>query len=355
MKELGHGADINSLAKLYNKEPKDIIDFSSNINPNTVKNIEKYVYEGFKLCTSYPDIEYRNLRNNLASYLKVDIRHIIPGNGATEIIYLLMKSIGKRLAILNPTFSEYGRAASLNGVEVVDLLLHKEKGFAFDMAEIENNIERFDSLFICNPNNPTGNVQYIVDLMNLLNKNNKLLIVDETFMEFVVNEQDYSLLKYVEKNKNLFIIKAATKFFGLPGLRLGYGVTSNIDILENIYLYKEPWTINTIADHLSNYIFSDKSYIRQSKIDGMLEREFMLQSLKSIENIEVNKTDTNFILIKLLNKKSHQVKEEMFKEHSILIRDASNFKGLDDNFIRIAVKSHDDNLKVIKSLESVVG
>ncbi|WP_315169350.1 pyridoxal phosphate-dependent aminotransferase [Metaclostridioides mangenotii] len=355
MKDLGHGADINSLAKLYNKDPRKIIDFSSNINPNIIKDLEKHVYEGFKLCKSYPDIDYQNLRNNISDYLDVDSKYIIPGNGATEIIYLLMKSIGRRLAVLNPTFSEYGRSAYLNGLDVMDLYLDKDKGFRADINQVVENLDRFDSLFICNPNNPSGNVQDISKLMDILHKNNKLLIVDETFMEFVGDEQDYSLLKYVENNKNLFIIKAATKFFGLPGLRLGYGITSNNEILERIYKFKEPWTINSIADHLSNYIFSDKGYIQQSKLDGRLEREFLLERLKGIENIEVYDSDTNFILIKLINKRSFQVKVEMFKDHSILIRDASNFKGLDDSFIRIAVKSREDNLRVIKSLERVVG
>ena len=355
MKDLGHGANVDNMAKQFGKDEKDIIDFSSNVNPHIISNLGKYVLEGLEKSRSYPDINYTNLRNNISEYINVDSELIIPGNGATEIIYLLMKSIKKRIAILNPTFSEYGRGAKLNNLEVVDFHLKEENNFSIDLDEIQNNMDRFDSLFVCNPNNPNGKVKNLNELLDLMIENDKLLIVDETFMEFVGEEEKYSLIGRINQTENLFILKAVTKFFGMPGLRLGYGVTSNKQIIKNIYEYKEPWTINSFAENLSNYLFKDKDYISSSKEYYVNERKFMLQELRNIPKLKVYDTDTNFVLMKLEDGESNSLKLELFEKYNILIRDASNFIGLDKGYFRVAIKSHEDNKALIEALKKTLG
>ena len=355
MKDLGHGANTEIMAIKYSKNPKDILDFSSNINPKLIPNLESYILEGLKECTSYPDINYTRLRKNISDYIKLKPEFIIPGNGATEIIYLLMKSINKRLAIFNPTFSEYKRSAELNGLDILHLNLDKNNNFEINLENLKSNINNFDSLFVCNPNNPNGKVKNLEKVLHLIVENKKLLIVDETFMEFVEHEEKYSLIKYVEKYENIFILKAVTKFFGMPGLRLGYGVTSNKEIIDKIYTYKEPWTINSFADNLSNYIFKDENYIKESKEYYIKERDFLTKELSQIPSIELYDTDTNFILLRLKKNKANDIKEKLFIESNILIRDASNFIGLDESYIRIAIKSHSENEILIKELKKVLG
>ena len=354
MKDLGHGANVNNMAKQFGKNEENIIDFSSNVNPHIISDLGKYVLEGLEKSRSYPDINYTNLRNNISDYIKVDSELIIPGNGATEIIYLLMKSIKRRLAILNPTFSEYGRGAKLNNLEIIDFHLKEENNFSIDLDEIQKNMDKFDSLFICNPNNPNGKVKDLNELLDLMIENDKLLIVDETFMEFVGEEEKYSLINKIEQTPNLFILKAVTKFFGMPGLRLGYGVTSNKQIIKNIYEYKEPWTINSFAENLSNYLFKDKEYINGSKDYYINERKFMLEELRKISRLRVYDTDTNFVLIKLDDDEANSLKLELFEKYNILIRDASNFIGLDKSYIRVAIKSHNDNKVLIESLRKIL-
>ncbi|MGL5694786.1 MAG: pyridoxal phosphate-dependent aminotransferase [Peptostreptococcaceae bacterium] len=355
MKDLGHGANVDEMAIRYNKNPKQILDFSSNINPKLISNLEKHILQGLKECTSYPDINYTNLRDNISKYIKVNPKYIIPGNGATEIIYLLMKSINKRLAIFNPTFSEYKRSAGLNGLDILQLDLDKQNNFEINLELVKANINNFDSLFVCNPNNPNGKVKDLEELLQIMKDNNKLLIVDETFMEFVEDEEKYSLTKYIEENNNIFILKAVTKFFGMPGLRLGYGVTSNEEIINKIYHYKEPWTINSFADSLSKYIFEDVEYKKQSKDYYVKERNYMLNELRKLNSIKAYDTDTNFILIKLNKNTAKEIKDKLFIEHDILIRDASNFIGLDESFIRIAIKSHNENEIFLEKLKKVLG
>lgn len=350
-----HGADINSAAELYGLEADKIIDFSSNINPFIVESMDKIVAAGVENLQKYPDIKYRRLRKNIADYLRVEDSYIIPGNGATEIIYLLMRNLSGRLAIINPTFSEYRKGAEIAGLSVVDFVMDWEKDFELDLDEIYKGKDEFDSIFICNPNNPDGSVREIKKLLEFAEKEGKLLIVDETFIEFADSEKDRSLVNMVEKSKNLFIIRAVTKFFGIPGIRLGYGISSNRELLQKMYDEKEPWTINSFADSASDFIFKEEEYIRKSKEYFSKERVCMINEINKIDGIKAFNSDANFILVRFENRNVLDVKENLLKRAGLLIRDASNFIGLDSSFARVAIKNHEQNTVLVDALRSVLG
>ena len=350
-----HGADINSAAELYGLEADKIIDFSSNINPFIVDSMDKIVAAGVGSLQKYPDIKYRQLRKNIADYLGVDDSQVIPGNGATEIIYLLMRNLGGRLAIINPTFSEYRKGAEIAGLSVVDFVMDWKKNFELDLDEIYRRKDEFDSIFICNPNNPDGSVREIKKLLEFAEKEGKLLIVDETFIEFVDSEKERSLVNMVEKSKNLFIIRAVTKFFGIPGIRLGYGISSNRELLQKMYDEKEPWTINSFADSASDFIFKEEEYIRKSKEYFSKERICMINEINKIDGIKAFNSDANFILVRFENRNVLDVKENLLKRAGLLIRDASNFIGLDSSFARVAIKNHEQNTVFVDAIRSVLG
>lgn len=350
-----HGADINSVAELYGLEADKIIDFSSNINPFIVESMDKIVAAGVENLQKYPDIKYRRLRKNIADYLRVEDSYIIPGNGATEIIYLLMRNLSGRLAIINPTFSEYRKGAEIAGLSVVDFVMDWKKDFKLDLDEIYRRKDEFDSIFICNPNNPDGSVREIKKLLEFAEKEGKLLIVDETFIEFADSEKERSLVNMVEKSKNLFIIRAVTKFFGIPGIRLGYGISSNRELLQKMYDEKEPWTINSFADSASDFIFKDDEYIRKSKEYFSKERICMINEINKIDGIKAFNSDANFILVRFENRNVLDVKENLLKRAGLLIRDASNFIGLDSSFARVAIKNHEQNTVLVDALRSVLG
>lgn len=350
-----HGADINSAAELYGLEADKIIDFSSNINPFIVESMDKIVAAGVENLQKYPDIKYRRLRKNIADYLRVEDSYIIPGNGATEIIYLLMRNLSGRLAIINPTFSEYRKGAEIAGLSVVDFVMDWKKDFKLDLDEIYRRKDEFDSIFICNPNNPDGSVREIKKLLEFAEKEGKLLIVDETFIEFADSEKDRSLVNMVEKSKNLFIIRAVTKFFGIPGIRLGYGISSNRELLQKMYDEKEPWTINSFADSASDFIFKEEEYIRKSKEYFSKERVCMINEINKIGGIKAFNSDANFILVRFENRNVLDVKENLLKRAGLLIRDASNFIGLDSSFARVAIKNHEQNTVLVDALRSVLG
>lgn len=350
-----HGADINSAAELYGLEADKIIDFSSNINPFIVESMDKIVAAGVENLQKYPDIKYRRLRKNIADYLRVDDSQVIPGNGATEIIYLLMRNLSGRLAIINPTFSEYRKGAEIAGLSVVDFVMDWKKDFKLDLDEIYRRKDEFDSIFICNPNNPDGSVREIKKLLEFAEKEGKLLIVDETFIEFADSEKDRSLVNMVEKSKNLFIIRAVTKFFGIPGIRLGYGISANRELLQKMYDEKEPWTINSFADSASDFIFKEDEYIRKSKEYFSKERVCMINEINKIDGIKAFNSDANFILVRFENINVLDVKENLLKRAGLLIRDASNFIGLDSSFARVAIKNHEQNTVLVDALRSVLG
>lgn len=350
-----HGADINSAAELYGLEADKIIDFSSNINSFIVDSMDKIVAAGVGSLQKYPDIKYRRLRKNISEYLGVDDSQVIPGNGATEIIYLLMRNLSGRLAIINPTFSEYRKGAEIAGLSVVDFVMDWKKDFKLDLDEIYRRKDEFDSIFICNPNNPDGSVREIKKLLEFAEKEGKLLIVDETFIEFADSEKDRSLVNMVEKSKNLFIIRAVTKFFGIPGIRLGYGISSNRELLQKMYDEKEPWTINSFADSASDFIFKEEEYIRKSKEYFSKERVCMINEINKIDGIKAFNSDANFILVRFENRNVLDVKENLLKRAGLLIRDASNFIGLDSSFARVAIKNHEQNIVLVDAIRSVLG
>lgn len=350
-----HGADINSAAELYGLEADKIIDFSSNINPFIVDSMDKIVAAGGGSLQKYPDIKYRRLRKNISDYLGVDDSQVIPGNGATEIIYLLMRNLSGRLAIINPTFSEYRKGAEIAGLSVVDFVMDWKKDFKLDLDEIYRRKDEFDSIFICNPNNPDGSVREIKKLLEFAEKEGKLLIVDETFIEFADSEEERSLVNMVEKSKNLFIIRAVTKFFGIPGIRLGYGISSSRELLQKMYDEKEPWTINSFADSASDFIFKEEEYIRKSKEYFSKERVCMINEINKIDGIKAFNSDANFILVRFENRNVLDVKENLLKRAGLLIRDASNFIGLDSSFARVAIKNHEQNTVLVDALRSVLG
>lgn len=350
---LGHGADLKDAEEKYGVDESSILDFSSNINIS-LPNLDFFSKEELmKRLSKYPDPYYRKLRDKLGKHFRVNMDWIIPGNGATELIYLVMKSLDlKKVAIVNPTFSEYERAARTNGLEVVDIYYEKST-FTIDLKEISKKLDEIDILIICNPNNPTGKLNDIKSVLDLARDKDVLVFVDETFMEFVEDEK-FSLMNELQNYKNLMILGAMTKFFGMPGLRMGYIFTSNQNILTNIWKNKEPWTVNSLAEYLCENVIEDELYKLNSKRKYKELRNNLIKNLKEIKELEVFEGQSNFLLLKSKTKKVVKVKEELVINHKILLRDASNFKGLDESYMRVAIKGEEDNKKLVEGLRNVM-
>ena len=297
------------------------------------------------------------LRKKIAEFNSLDLSNIIVGNGATEILFLYLKALKpKKVLILAPCFAEYERALKSVSAEINYFELKESDNFYPNIENLKKEIEanNYDLLLFCNPNNPTGQFIKLQDIKKIIdiceNKNTKIF-VDEAFIEFIENWQEKTVSLF--KNKNIFIMRAFTKFFAIPGLRLGYGIGFDDEILNKMWDEKEPWTVNTFANLAGLVILDDKEYIEKSEKWILEEKKFMYKELSEFQYLKAYKTECNFILLKIQNISSTSLRDKMI-EKNILIRDASNFKFLDYHFIRLAIKDRESNIKVLEALADIM-
>ena len=344
-----HGGIYSTDLKL---DPK-IIDFSSNVNPlgfpYQVKNIIK---KNASFLSAYPDPNSSELKDKLEKYTGIPKRQMIVGNGATEIIYYFCKAFirkNNRVIIPIPTFGEYEAAVLLQGGRISYL---KTMNLNERIPELQHMITKNNCIFLCNPNNPTG---YLIKRKNMLKivetayNKSALVFLDECFIE-LVPESNESLISNLKEFDNLFILRSLTKSFGLAGLRIGYGFGSKkmIDVLTRI---KIPWNVNALAQKAGIAALSSKSHLRKTRKLIKNELTFLTSSISKIKNFSYYPSSTNFILLESkINSKT--VQNKLIKK-KLLVRDCSNFHGLDKKFIRIAVRTHKENVKLVKALEKI--
>lgn len=343
---------MNKHGGYYGENQEKIIDFSVNINPLGVsEKVIKRIYKSLNEIVRYPEIDGSSARGIIARNLGIEKTQIILGNGATELIYLYARTIkANKVLILQPTFNEYERAFRLSGSEIFNFLLSEEGGFQIDEAELICKIKEIkpDMLVICNPNNPTGifvEYQKLTGVFDYMKKIGSYIFIDESFIDFT-DEED--LLSLVDKYP-VFILRSMTKFYAIPGIRLGYGLACE-EIIERLNAFKEPWTINSIALDIVSTLFEDKEYIANTKEWLYSEKGFVKEKLGKFEDIKVFNSYTNFHLCKISNQKASELREKLLTDR-IYIRTCEDFYGLGDSYFRIAVRTHDENIKLIKSLK----
>ena len=363
-----HGGNIYKIFREKNIDK--ILDYSSNINPYGLpENLKKEIFEKLFVLERYPDPDYIELREKIAEKNNLNIENIIVGNGATEIIFLFMKILSpKKVLIVSPTFGEYERAIKAStlandSLEINYFELKETENFVLNVKNLETELENnYDLLILCNPNNPTGQflkLKKLEEILKICEQKNTKLFVDEAFVEFVEDWENESIINSKENKENLFVIRAFTKFFAIPGLRLGYGICFNKNLLKKMLEKKEPWSVNNIADLAGQTVLDDENYIQKTKEWIKDQKKYMYENLNKIEGLRVYKTEVNFILLKIednLLEKGLDVKNLRKKmlEKGILIRDASNFIYLDKHYFRLAIKDKLNNEKVIESLSSIL-
>lgn len=348
-----HGGNIYSLQR---SGKRDILDYSSNINPLGVpESLKKAIQENFSVLEKYPDINYMELREKIGKYNNISKDNVIVGNGATEVLFLYMKVLKpENVLIVAPTFAEYERALKTVESKIDFFELREKDNFVIDISELKEKSKNYDLVVICNPNNPTGkfiSLDKIDDLNRYLEKNGTKLFLDESFIEFKKGWDKETALNL--KSKNIFILRALTKFFALPGIRLGYGLTYDKNIILKINEIREPWSVNAFADLAGKIILDDSPYIEKTEKWIEEERKFFIDELKKIDRIKVYDTETNFVLIKFKTMTAEIFRNKMI-EKNILVRNASNFKFLNEYFVRLAIKDREKNIKVLESIKEVV-
>ena len=353
----GHGGNINQLCNKYGLNPDEIIDFSASINPlGYPDDVHKIILERFDDIKNYPDSECTNLRKAIADKISCNDSNIIVGNGSNELFYLIPRAMKpKQGVLLQPTFSEFKDALANASVRVVEIA-NDDGIFPLINTNLSSlkNIED-GMVFLCNPNNPTGQLTLKSDILELVKQSsNRLIVVDEAFMDFVDDDEKYSVIKEAPLIDNLIVVRSLTKFYGFPGLRLGY-LVANESIVNKLMQFKEPWTVNTFAQIAGHVAINDAEFAINTRQYVSREKVFLYDGLTNVKGIQPFQPSVNFILVRILNAEitSSGIQDLLIKD-DIIIRDCSNFTGLSDKHFRVAVKTREENQKLLSALNLIM-
>ena len=356
-----HGSDLEKIEQTYGTKKEMITSFSANVNPLGVSFLLKNTLaEKIDAITSYPDREYTALRKAIAGYVHTDFSNIIVGNGSTELISLFIQiQKPKKALMIGPTYSEYEREVSLEGGRSHYLSLHEDKDFALDMDELKEELHSdVDLLIICNPNNPTSSVitrKEMRKILDICKQRDIYVMVDETYVEFATDMDEITSVPLTEYYNNLIILRGTSKFFAAPGLRLGYAVCGNDDLIKEINKRQNPWTINSLAAIAGEIMFTDQDYMEQTKQLINTERERIVKRLNKIKDIKVYEPHANFVLIKLL--RDDITSKDLFDKtirKGLMIRDCSTFPFLDNHYIRFCFMSPEKNDELLDVIEEAL-
>lgn len=347
---------------------RNIIDFSVNTNPlGLPKGLEGIISKNADCILRYPDPSSERLKRKLSILHGVGPENITIGNGSIELIYLAPRAFKiKKALIITPTFSEYEFAVRSNDSTPIFFKLCEEEGFKIDCGKLAERLPRCDAFFLCNPNNPTGSMLHSDDVLflsRLSRKHKSFLILDEAFIEFTKESNPSTgsgskrttIVSEAIKNRSLIILRSLTKFFAMPGLRLGYAI-GHKGIIEKIAKLQYPWNVNGLAQLAGEKVFADKSYMNRTWHFVDKERQHMLECLNNIKGLKTYPSSANFILCKLQNasiRSSNGLTRRLLR-NGIYIRDCSNFRGLNNRFFRVAVRKRDDNNRLIKYIEKAI-
>ena len=351
-----HGGNIEEIARKYNFDSSEIIDFSANINPVGLnENVKTAMINAIDKVVKYPDITYFDLRNSIGEFEKIDTNNITLGNGAAEVIFNIVRALKPQKALLPaPTFSEYEEAVlSIDG-DIAYYNLKEENNFKLDNKFIEAIKDDIDIVFICNPNNPTGVLttqEFIREVLDKALITNTIVVIDESFLDFIKPNELYLSNNLLIDYRNLIIVKSLTKFFAIPGARIGYGLCSNNEIMHKINKVIVPWSVNIMASEAIIQGLKEKDYIEKSIVYVKNEKEYLYRALKEINSLKVFEPSVNFIMFKLLI--DLDLKSQLIKR-KILIRSCNNYIGLNNSFYRVAVRTRKENEKLISELQKIL-
>ncbi len=368
-----HGGNIFKYATEHNIHIDSIIDCSANINPlgPSQKGLEA-MKNAVSLISHYPDPENCDFINTISSVYGVEKEFIIPGNGASELLYAVCQLNGfTGCFVPAPGFSEYRLAAEAAGLPIRDTFYRlredQENKPYFEVpylalqtfaAKLKGQDGRI-IVFLGNPNNPDGTLldeSYIHQLATMLDDANSILVIDESFIDFIgsngVKTNSHSLRHLIKDHSNIIIIHSLTKFYAVPGLRLAVAFTSN-RFKDELAKHIPTWSVNTLAQAYGVAALQDEDYIVNTQQLISEEKKYVLQRLQSISEVTVYAPTVNYVLVHIDSSKHsvHQLSQYLM-DHSIFIRNCEAYTGLGQNWFRLAIKSRDINRLVLDKIDA---
>ncbi len=338
-----HGGDV------YNNNV--MLDYSVNINPlGLPEGVKDALKAAAEIVDEYPDIDSRELTKKLAGKFGVKEDYIALGNGASEIFMSIVHALKpKRALVLAPSFYGYKYALEAVDAKIKYHYLKENEGFAPDDSLIDDISEDLDMIFLANPNNPTGKAlepPFLEKLLRVCKNKGVTVVLDECFVEFM--KGDYTMIGKLEEFDNLIIVRAFTKLYCVPGVRLGYMFGSNLDYVNRIKRQLPEWNISVFAQKCGEACLLYERFEEMTADFVASEKEYLMKGLKNL-GIKAFSSATNFILLY-----SDKDLYKLLLDRGILIRNCENFEGLKKGYFRIAVKSRGENEKFLKVLGECV-
>ncbi len=354
-----HGGNLTRAALKYGFQPDQFIDFSSNINPlGPPPAVPAAVAANLDRICHYPDPDCTELRSVLADYLRTRPDYLLMGNGTAELIYLLVRVIKRRRALIPvPTFSEYGLAVlSLDGA-VQELPMNADEGFDLPLRQVLDALPGADILFLCNPNNPTGRLippEAVQEILEIARNKKITVVVDEAFMDFVPDGEHFSVLRLVDRYPNLVVLYSLTKFFGIPGLRLGALVAAD-NLVSQMACARDPWSVNVLAQVAGVAALRDREHMEMTRKLVQTEKQFLFAGLSQLPGIKPLPGEANFLLVDVgMSGITSDTLVELTGRRGILIRDCKSFSGLAGQYIRLAVRTRPENEKLLQVMQQIL-
>jgi L-threonine-O-3-phosphate decarboxylase len=349
---VAHGGRVYEAARRWGIEPNQVLDFSANINPlgppqgvlsaiaNALKPISLRVYPDAHAFVSVIADKHRLMPDE-----------IVVGSGAASLIFAVMHSLSpKRVLILEPAFVEYSRACTAVNAKITTALLTEDTGFTPDFARLVRTIKerQFDLVILNSPHNPTGALyprDALLSLINAAKEHNTAVLLDEAFIDYA---PEGSLVSLATTESHLIVLRSLTKFYAMPGIRIGYAV-SNAKLAARIKGQIDPWSVSTFGLEAGCAALAEDEFGAEScRINAIVREEFagMLRGI----GLEVLASAANFLLAKLPRGSGGDLQDWLESER-ILIRRCDSFQGLGEGFIRLAVRSSSDNLRLVCLIE----
>ncbi len=353
-----HGSDLEIIEKIYGISRDSITSFSANVNPLGISGLlRETLASHIDVITSYPDREYTSLRRAIAAYAGTVPEHILVGNGSTELISLAIQiREPKKALILGPTYSEYERAVELCGGRSRYFPLPEEDDFRLDVNALASKITpEIDLLILCNPNNPTSSHIPSSDMRRILDlclARGVFVLVDETYVEFAESPELITSVPLTRWYNNLLVLRGVSKFFAAPGLRLGYAICGNADLLAEISKRKDPWSVSSLASTAGEIMFSDRDYIEKTRALIHTERIRITDILRGWSGVKTYPASANFLLVRILREGVTAM--DLFEaaiRRGLMIRDCSTFPFLGSDYIRFCFMTPEKNDELLAVLE----
>ena len=350
----GHGGNIYDLAQQLGCHPSEIMDMSSNMNPlGPCPDLVAFLQENINTITKLPEVDANRTVNAFARRYHIDPERVIAGNGTTQFIYSIPRILEtKRALIFGPTYADYADACAMHHIDYNYSTSDESVAFEHDISAAAQEIQGYDTVFICNPNNPTGNIIPAANLEKFCKSHvNVNFVIDESYLMFVDGSNTQSMVK--SALPNVLVLNSLSKFFTIPGLRIGFLISSPV-IIKKFKTYLLPWSVNSLAQMAVQYLMKQTAQVEKF-IENTVkfiaqEKGILFETFKNSSFIKLFPSATCFILVRLYGNLTADGLGNHLARDRILIRNCSNFRGLSESFIRFSLKTSEINRMFAKKL-----